>query len=505
MIQKRTTISLNKKMIPFFTVFYLRWGATLDSSMRELSKHIRRYLIPLLIPIIALILSVAYFSCFEFRNGYVDLDDAVIEFAIAVIIFFMTIILQRSVEKSSARLLMQMGWMIVFIGVYHTGLIQVVDLSCPIGETAFSIAIVGIQASLPLIFGFGAVLVMAGVHSWIVDVSARERMFHSIVEAMPVGVAVMDLSGRVVLHNEGLAYILNLEDSRIGNVCLKDLLSTHISFPKEDTGQGLEQVITSDILYKGGHDDLKTLTLSVVADRDKDGRITGYIAVISDITSRVRNEEEREQQRRVIELYTSLLSHDIGNDLQSVLGYIEGAQTLVLDNPDTALAMLSSASAAGARMANLIRTFNIDTIPSHVQVASMLKEVALRAERASIGFKVEVECSPDAMNIRSPGGSLLPIAIENLLRNAVQHAGDNPMVFVNLTRSSDKAIIRVADTGPGIPQDRRESLFHRSGPGKENGLGLYLTKQIVVACGGTIELEDSSSGAAFTIELPIIE
>lgn len=477
----------------------------MNSSRRDLGKYVRQYSIPLLIPIIAFAMTAAYFASFEFREGYVDVDDAVVEFAIASIIFFMSIILQRSIEKPSARAPMQLGWIIVFVGVYHTGLIQIVDLSYPLSATVLSIAAVGIQTNIALIFGSGAVLILVGVYNWITDISARQRRFHSIVEAMPVGVAAMDLGGRVVLHNEGLAQILNVKDDKIQNANLEDLLNTDISLPKGDLEQNSGQIITSDILYKEGHADWKFLTLSIVADRNEDEKVTGYIAVISDITSRVRTEEEREQQRRVIEFYTSLLSHDIGNDLQAVLGYIEAAQMLALENPDTALAMLNSALAAGSRMTNLIRTFNIDTAPSHIQIAPMLEEVAVRAERASMGLKVEVECSPDAMNLRSPGGSLLPIAIENLLRNAVQHAGDNPMVIVSLSKKNDKAIIRLADTGPGIPKDKQKSLFHRGGPGRDNGLGLYLTKQILVACGGAIELEDSSSGAVFIIELPASE
>jgi signal transduction histidine kinase len=69
-------------------------------------------------------------------------------------------------------------------------------------------------------------------------------------------------------------------------------------------------------------------------------------------------------------------------------------------------------------------------------------------------------------------------------------------------------VIDVSDNGPGIPEEKIRSLFNRSDPYGETGLGLYLTKQIVTACGGTIALNDKDKeeeGASFRIILPLAE
>jgi signal transduction histidine kinase len=263
--------------------------------------------------------------------------------------------------------------------------------------------------------------------------------------------------------------------------------------------------IQLDIVFERDGLPRKYLSVDIVANKDKTGNIIGHIVVVSDITSRRMAEEEREQQRRVISLYASLLSHDIGNDLQAVLGYLEGTSMLLKEDAATAERMLKSAEAAGQRMANLVRTFRAESSPSHILVVEMLRQVAKVAETVSMGMTVHVEAEQSTTTLKSPGGTLLPIAFENLLRNAGQHAGRTPTVTIRTARENNRLVVTVADDGPGIPVEMRRFLFNRSDPKKETGLGLYLTKQIVTACGGTIELDPDGSGAAFKIDLPIVE
>ena len=56
--------------------------------------------------------------------------------------------------------------------------------------------------------------------------------------------------------------------------------------------------------------------------------------------------------------------------------------------------------------------------------------------------------------------------------------------------------------GPGVRDEIRNHLFQRGGSGDGHGFGLYLTRQIIAACGGTIELVDTDMGATFRIVLP---
>jgi signal transduction histidine kinase len=100
--------------------------------------------------------------------------------------------------------------------------------------------------------------------------------------------------------------------------------------------------------------------------------------------------------------------------------------------------------------------------------------------------------------------------VDHLLDNAIKFGAGNP-IEVDLVSDGDEAVLTVRDHGPGIPDDRRASLFspfERAAP-KEHfgglGLGLYIAKAIAVAHGGSIEVSTwLGHGTAFVVRLPLV-
>jgi signal transduction histidine kinase len=100
--------------------------------------------------------------------------------------------------------------------------------------------------------------------------------------------------------------------------------------------------------------------------------------------------------------------------------------------------------------------------------------------------------------------------IDNLVVNALKYSPDGGEVCVHITRQGTDALIIVEDQGIGITPDDINSLFQpfqRSNAVRQSiggaGLGLYITRQIVDAHGGTIEVEsDLGHGTRFTVRLP---
>lgn len=459
--------------------------------------------IPLIVLIFVMAQALLYYSLYQPRPP--DYTDAIVDFAISGVIFILILLFQRSIEKDSARIPLQVGWGIIIIMGVHAGLINLVDLAAPYNENMLTAFIQFAQDNLVLILAGGLFIAAIGIYNWMSDISARERRFHSLVAAMPVGVAVIDADSKVTLHNEGLSQILNLESSQIQDAMISDLLLTDIQSILKDNDSRLDDPLELDVTLDRDDGSKTYLAVSFVSNRERDGRISGHIVVVSDVTMRRRTAEEREQQRRVIDLYASLMSHDIGNDIQAVLGYVESSLQLLKTDKAKATVMLESAQAAALRMTNLIKTFKSDVTPSSIDIVPMLKEVASQAEQVSRGLQVQVHVASGAVHRRSPGGSLLPIAMDNLLRNAAEHAGSNAEVNIRVLVENENLVIVVADNGPGIPEDVQKTLFIRSDPHGERGLGLYLTRQIIIACGGTIELDSSESGATFRITLPLAE
>jgi signal transduction histidine kinase len=100
--------------------------------------------------------------------------------------------------------------------------------------------------------------------------------------------------------------------------------------------------------------------------------------------------------------------------------------------------------------------------------------------------------------------------VRNLVDNAVRHA--RTAITLSLSRNGSSAELTVADDGPGIPREARERVFDRFVRLDEDrartaggtGLGLPIARDIVVAHGGTLTLDDfPGGGTAATISLPL--
>jgi two-component system OmpR family sensor kinase len=92
-------------------------------------------------------------------------------------------------------------------------------------------------------------------------------------------------------------------------------------------------------------------------------------------------------------------------------------------------------------------------------------------------------------------------AAANLVRNARRHGQGT--VTISTGRDHDRALLTVADEGPGIPPEAAERAFERfwrgpSARGEGSGLGLAIVRAIAERHGGRVRVE----GAAFTIDLP---
>lgn len=119
----------------------------------------------------------------------------------------------------------------------------------------------------------------------------------------------------------------------------------------------------------------------------------------------------------------------------------------------------------------------------------------------NVGHDLEVDADPDH----------LFRVIMNLCRNSAQalEADTDPAIVKRIaleaTRGGSVVIIRISDTGPGVPDRARENLFKAFQGGVRRGgtgLGLAICSELVRLHGGTIELIDVSTGAVFEITIP---
>jgi signal transduction histidine kinase len=217
------------------------------------------------------------------------------------------------------------------------------------------------------------------------------------------------------------------------------------------------------------------------------------------------HQKNSEQRQKELEVYTSVLTHDLGNDLQIVKADIELLfETINL--PHDQQEYLMTAIAVSDRMASVIKLFSVVGRSSEYDFIQTLRAMTENASRASGGGKISLFIEQDVQSSKLRPGILLPLVLENLLRNTLEYSREKVIVTIRLGIVEGFLHITYRDNGPGIDPEIRPRLFQKgiTTQGEGKGFGLYLSKRIVESYGGTIELKnpEAGTGAVFLISVP---
>ena len=128
-----------------------------------------------------------------------------------------------------------------------------------------------------------------------------------------------------------------------------------------------------------------------------------------------------------------------------------------------------------------------------------------KARAKSVGVNVSID--KDLPKVDGLGGVLNQVW-SNLLDNAIDAVAASGHVEVTATRRDDMVIVRIIDNGPGIPQEIRDRIFDpfftTKPQGEGTGLGLDITRRLVLRHRGEIEFESRPGRTEFIVSLPVI-
>ncbi|WP_242493441.1 GAF domain-containing protein [Haloarcula hispanica] len=199
--------------------------------------------------------------------------------------------------------------------------------------------------------------------------------------------------------------------------------------------------------------------------------------------------ERLQAQNEQLEQFASIVSHDLRNPLNVAQGRLE----LAREECDSG--HLDGVMRAHSRMTELIEDLLTlaregDAVREleSVDVASLTETCWKNVATAEATLTTEITRRIQADRSR------LQQLLENLLRNAIEHGGEN----VTITIGELEDGFYVEDDGPGIPEDERDDVFEPAYSTAEDGtgFGLSIVKQIAQAHGWDIQATDSSEGGA---------
>jgi len=218
--------------------------------------------------------------------------------------------------------------------------------------------------------------------------------------------------------------------------------------------------------------------------------------------------DEQERRQELLGYLNALLRHEVLNAANVIDGYaarLEGG-----GDPEAAATIRRRADElAGVTedVRTLLDAAEGSTATDPVDLAALVERRVAALERRVDAVDADADCPASAP---VAADDLLWRAVDNLLNNAVDH-NDAPVPSVEASVAVDEAAgvarLRVADDGPGVPEERRASLFEYTTTGRsDHGLGLAVTRALVERYAGGIELaETGPEGSVFAVELPLAE
>lgn len=247
------------------------------------------------------------------------------------------------------------------------------------------------------------------------------------------------------------------------------------------------------------------------------------VGISEDITDLKIAQETAEQANRAKSEFLSHMSHELRTPLNAILGF---AQLLGLNKNGNLepkqIEGIRQISTAGNHLLELINEVldltriesgSLKIFKENTDVTRMLKRLLPLLEPLARERNIEIKnCLPEnelLYVLADP--TRLKQALVNIVNNAIKYNVDNGTVIIETEPiSNQKFRIHVRDSGPGIPSNRRDSVFEpfeRLGADKAGiegtGIGLTITQKLIALMDGSVTVESElGKGSCFTIELP---
>jgi PAS domain S-box-containing protein len=344
---------------------------------------------------------------------------------------------------------------------------------------------------------------------------ATERDFlESVIESLPYPFYVLDVDDYTVEYANSAA------EAAEGTTCYSVTHDRETPCDEGDTSFPCPMAAVVDeeepVTVEHGHPDeagnerLFQIHASPIFE---DGEVSMIAESNIDITDRVQYERTLEEQRDNLEVLNQVVRHDIRNDLQLVLTYAETLQAYVEADGQEYIDRVLEAAHNAVDITTTARDVTQVMLQSTVDRRPTSLRFALEGEIEAVRSNHEhalVTVDGTIPSVEVYADDMLESVFRNLLSNAIQHNDKEvPKVTVSVIHDDESVQVRIADNGPGIPDERKDKIFEQgemSLDSEGTGLGLYLVDTLVDRYDGMVRVEDNDpDGAVFLVDLPIAD
>jgi PAS domain S-box-containing protein len=300
---------------------------------------------------------------------------------------------------------------------------------------------------------------------------------------------------------------------KVANTYLKVLKTRKPRVFIDELTMNNRKVIVENHIYpsKTG---ISVFTKDITQRKKLQNKLEKYTQRLEDLV-RIRTEKLKTAERlAAIGETAGMVGHDIRNPLQTISGelYLAKSEVGSLPEGDAKKNLIEGMQIIGEQL-GYINKIVADLQDYARTSAPCLEEVDLEKTFTDIlstvtipqDVRVAVSIKKNFPKLSSDSSYLKRIFI-NLITNAVQAMPTGGKLTVTANSKGKNAVIKVEDTGQGIPEEVKVNIFKPlfTTKSKGQGLGLAVVKKLTNALGGTITFEsDVGNGTRFTVEIPL--
>lgn len=375
--------------------------------------------------------------------------------------------------------------------------------------------------------------------SQVVDVTERKmaelevRKLSRAVEQSPAIILITDTKGSIEYVNPKFTEITGYTFDEVRGVNPKILKSGHTSDEQYKT---LWKTINSgrewrgEFLNKKKNGEVYWEHAFISPIINEEGKILNYLAVKEDITERkkllsdlIEAKQKAEEMNKIKSYFFANMSHELRTPFVGILGYSE-LLSESLQNPEEkemAHQILRSSKRLTDTLNKILNVTRIefDNLEIKTQNFDICKLISgiivLYSTSAQLkSTTINAICSAQSIIVNTDP-KILEDVLNNLVSNAIKFTENGSITLsIDVSTESDSKhlIIKVKDTGIGIPKEKQDIVWHEFRQASEGfsrsfegtGLGLTISKKYIKTLGGEIYLESEEGiGTTFTITIPI--
>ncbi|HEX5701721.1 MAG TPA: ATP-binding protein [Pyrinomonadaceae bacterium] len=351
--------------------------------------------------------------------------------------------------------------------------------------------------------------------------ATAEKIWEQTFEAIGEGILAYDENGRILRCNARAAEMLDLKNEEVTDLTFEEAFARMFGGPaaayhladSRDLSSGFEVQTETGRRY-----------LTSIASIRQPSENTIKVATWKDVTQLSEVQEQLSRSRRLgsVGQLAAGVAHEINNPLAAISACAEAVIRDVRKSDDTQ--KLASEHQWNYYLEEIVRQSQrckeitrglLDLTQQRQAKRSMtdlngvardcLKVAVHRPESARIEFKVALD---EGIGQIATDPALVCQILDNLLSNAADAVGENDgRVTVRTARETDRALIEVADNGPGIPADLLPKIFDpfvsTKRAGKGYGLGLAICAALAEALGASLTVESKEGeGSRFRLWIP---